>query len=200
MSAEETDNCSDAAFRSECRTEWRAIKSTLSVVMGLLQASIDGNAVIASRLAALEGGSRGRRRSGQREWICPVCEEPFAHRESFKGHVRKLTLPHTGRRNCELDPLNARHQALVAHPRYGTGDFNSRGSEFVNQLYHTIRSASSSTRSSDASHDAVRSCSTVSCMSSYIFLVMLPQIHQWLDAGALDPYVPDVHGQAPRDW
>jgi hypothetical protein len=96
-------------------------------------------------------------------WICPVCRSPFKHRESFKGHILRLKEPVAKRTHCFFDAENPVHVALLSHPRFGTGDFGSRGAAFASQFYDTVRSCSSSSRSSESSHAAV----SVVCLPSY---------------------------------
>jgi hypothetical protein len=77
------------------------------------------------------------------------------HRESFKGHVRRLTVPPTDRTHCFLDESRDDHKLLLSHPRYGDGDFASRAASFAQQLYECCKSNSTSTRTSESSHAAV---------------------------------------------
>lgn len=93
---------------------------------------------------------------GAVEWTCPVCSEGFKHRESFKGHIRRLAHPVSPGARCFLDPAVKEHRALLAHERYGNGDFDSCKAQFVQQLYDTVKSASTSRRSSESSHRQVR--------------------------------------------
>ena len=147
---------------SECRSELLEIRETLGNVVRLLQESNSSHASLSARVSDLEGKSRGQGRQGRselRDWVCPVCQEPFAHRESFKGHIRSLTLTKSERSHCAFDSHNQNHQALLSHPRYGDGDFFTRASAFAHQLYDTVKSHSSSARSSQSSHSAVRKSS-----------------------------------------
>ena len=110
-----------------------------------------------ARVADLEAG-RARHRASpyeRRDWKCPVCNQPLKHRESFKGHIRRLIVRSSDRTHCFLDIDNPAHVALLAHPRYGDGDFNARAVVFSQQLYDTVKSNSSSTRTSESSHSAV---------------------------------------------
>ena len=91
---------------------------------------------------------------GEIQWKCPVCGEDFKHRESFKGHIRRLAHPVSAGAKCFLD--SEKHRALLENPRYGGGDLESRKAQFVMQLYDTVRSASSSRHTSESSHRQVR--------------------------------------------
>jgi hypothetical protein len=66
------------------------------------------------------------------------------HRESFKGHIRKLRDPLSTSAHCFLDETNPEHQRLVPHPRYGTGTFDDRRHIFAEHFYATVRSHHSS--------------------------------------------------------
>jgi len=120
---------------------------------------ITQNADLTSRIVALEEvASRMtpvRGLHGAVQWMCPVCHEEFKHRESFKGHIRRLANPVTPGARCFLDCDNADHVALLDHSRYGDGDFASRKEQFAQQLYDQVKSASTSRRSSESSHRLV---------------------------------------------
>jgi hypothetical protein len=118
---------------------------------------IQQNATMVERIAALEQIVIGRRPSGQGDWICPVCGHHYTTLASFKGHVRRLIYPAAQRTKCFLDPNNPDHQALVSHARYGEGNFDSRSKNYALMLYETIRSNSTSTKSSEDSFSAVSS-------------------------------------------
>jgi hypothetical protein len=125
---------------------------------------ISQNADLTTRITALEGiassmSSTGRRRvdSDDESWVCPVCNEPFKHRESYKGHIRRLSLNPLDRGSrCFLDKDNEAHIALVQHARYGDGTYHSCAVSFASLLYDTVRSASTSRTSSQNSYRAVR--------------------------------------------
>ena len=130
------------------------VKSTVTEMRGL----VANNAALEARIAFLESQNRAaQEKKDQRDlkWRCPVCLEPFKHRESFKGHIMRLKDPVTARAKCFLDCENERHRELLAHPRYGGGDFESRRLCFADQFYQTVRSNSTSTRTSESSHSAV---------------------------------------------
>jgi uncharacterized C2H2 Zn-finger protein len=91
---------------------------------------------------------------GEIQWKCPVCGEVFKHRESFKGHIRRLAHPVSAGAKCFLD--SEKHRALLENPRYGEGDLESRKAQFVMQLYDMVKSASSSRHTSESSHRQVR--------------------------------------------
>ena len=123
MAVSGSANTYEDSALSECRSELSEIKVHLKNVVRLLQESNSSHASLSARVSDLEGKSRGQCRSELREWKCPVCLEQFAHRESFKGHIRSLTFPKSERSHCAFDFHNQNHQALLSHPRYGDGDF-----------------------------------------------------------------------------
>ena len=133
--------------------ELRALRQQVTSISLVVHRNDD----LEARVADLEAG-RARRRASpyeRRDWKCPVCNQPLKHRESFKGHIRRLIVPSSDRTHCFLDIENPAHRALLAHPRYGDGDFNARAVVFSQQLYDTVKSNSSSTRTSESSHSAV---------------------------------------------
>jgi hypothetical protein len=150
---------SDSLSSDGCslHSELRSIKSTLHSMMDILTASRDSTAALSDRVSELENAQASVRKSKSDavRWTCPVCWEPFKHRESFKGHVRRLTIPPTDRTHCFLDGTKADHISLLSHPRYGDGDFASRAASFAQQLYECCKSNSTSTRTSESSHAAV---------------------------------------------
>ena len=91
-------------------------------------------------------------------WICPVCKSPFLHRQSFKGHIRRLRDPIATPAHCCLDKTNPEHQRLVSHPRYGDGSFDDRRYQFAEQFYETVRSHSSAGQCWPSSLRAVGLC------------------------------------------
>lgn len=136
------------------------------------------NASLVERISALEQIVVARQPHGS--WPCPVCGHIYSHRESFKGHIRRLALPVTHRAHCFLDPNNAEHQALLSHDRYGDGDFDSRAKNFAIMLYDTVKSNSSSTMSSENSFTAVSLSSSLQALICSFAV----QIQEWLAAGS----------------
>lgn len=140
-----------------------SLKAQNDSILSQNQALLTQNLALADRVSALESqiSSRPSTASDKSQvWICPVCHEVFKHRESFKGHIRRMMFP-SERPHCFLDPLSPEHVALLAHPRYGDGPFEDRASNFKSQLYSTVKSNSVSTMSSENSFTAVRSCVTM---------------------------------------
>ena len=119
---------------------------------------ISQNEVLSARVTALELKMSAKTTCSDCSWTCPVCKTPFLHRESFKGHIRRLRDPVSTSAHCFLDENNPEHQRLVSHPRYGTGTFDDRRHQFADQFYETVRSHSSSRHSSQSSHRAVGFC------------------------------------------
>ena len=148
-------------------SELASIKSDLQEVLRRLSDAQSGNVALAARVAELEGYRYKRKSSRDNEcrWICPVCWQPFSHRESFKGHIRQLTISPTDHMHCFLSEEKLEHRILLSHPRYGDGDFKTRAAAFSSQLYDTVKSNSNSTRTSESSHSAV------SCMMLFLVAV-----------------------------
>ena len=127
------------------------------------QTLITQNANLTSRISALEDIAGSLATAGRHavdsdgDWVCPVCNEQFKHRESYKGHIRRLAQSPLSRGSrCFLDKDNEAHVILVQHARYGVGDFDSCAGAFASMLYDTVKSASTSRTSSQNSHRAVR--------------------------------------------
>jgi hypothetical protein len=120
---------------------------------------ISTTADLANRIAALEASAASANSQGGSEfdrWECPVCHSPLKHRESYKGHIRRLAqAPVDSSNRCFLDSQNPLHVALLSNARYGTGDFDSRAEIFSGLLYDRVRSATSSRTTSESSHRAV---------------------------------------------
>ena len=154
----EMDFSDDLQAGSDIHSELSSIKSSLQEVLRYLSDAQTEQASLSSRVSRLESLQRNRshsRESGNCRWLCPVCWKPFAHRESFKGHIRRLTEAPTDQMHCFLDEEKPEHRVLLSHPRYGDGDFRSRAAAFSEQLYNTVKSNSNSTRTSASSHSAV---------------------------------------------
>jgi hypothetical protein len=149
----DSDHSTDCSLHAELFS----IKTSLQEVLRCLAESQSDQASLCKRVAQLEGKNDKRSSSGGSDcrWICPVCWKPFAHRESFKGHIRRLTESPSEHMHCYLDPGKPEHVALLSHSRYGDGDFLSRAAAFSAQLYQTVKSNSNSTRTSASSHSAV---------------------------------------------
>jgi hypothetical protein len=144
----------------ELRSELVEIKTSLSELLRLFLEAQNNSSAMESRIGELETASAARKKrssSADSLWVCPVCRESFAHRESFKGHVSRLAQPKSERSHCKLDPDNTEHQKLLSDPRFGdpNGDWNERALSFGQQFYHTVKCHSVSTRSSEQSHSAV---------------------------------------------
>jgi hypothetical protein len=170
----------------DVKQELSDIKASLQQVVCMLSESHTANAALAARISMLELSASGSRSEERQKWSCPVCLKAFAHRASFKGHIRRLAIsdPTSGRNHCFLDPERPEHIALLAHPRYGNGDFKSRACAFSHQMYDTVKSNSTSTRTSESSHSAVSDILVLACDCLCIMLI-LPKIQSWLEQGAL---------------
>ena len=94
--------------------------------------------------------------SGQSElaWICPVCLTTLCDRDSFKGHIRSLAQhacnPHSWRRACHMNPLDANHQALSR--RFVGANFRECSQNFCVQYYQEVRCCTSSYDTEEQSH------------------------------------------------
>ena len=82
-------------------------------------------------------------------WMCPVCSSPFRHRDSFKGHVRKLKYS-SSRPKCVLSPSSAAHLALVH--RFSGDDFKSQAEVFRESFYSFVRAVCCAQMSEGDSH------------------------------------------------
>ena len=82
-------------------------------------------------------------------WMCPVCSSPFRHRDSFKGHVRKLKYS-SSRPKCVLSPSSAAHLALVH--RFAGDDFKSQAEVFRESFYSFVRAVCCAQMSVGDSH------------------------------------------------
>jgi|LauGreDrversion4_2_1035121.scaffolds.fasta_scaffold83145_1 hypothetical protein len=172
------DDTSDSKSHDggEIYSELSAIKTSLQQILRYLSDAQSSHEALTSRVSYLESlrdSQRSPRRGGgSGSWICPVCWKPFAHRESFKGHIRRLTESPTDHMHCSLDPERTEHVALLSHHRYGNGDFASRAASFAQQLYDTVKSNSNSTRSSQSSHSAVSNVYPVIYIAYYLLLLL----------------------------
>jgi hypothetical protein len=157
-------SCSDSSSQSsDLKHDLSEIKASLLQVVSMLAVVRDSNAALAVTHAALNTRVEQLEShvaitdpsNSRRSWVCPVCAKLFKHRESFKGHILRLKDPQSERSRCRLDPDRPDHIVLLSHPRYGHGDFPSRACSFAQQFYDTVRSNSTSTRTSESSHSAV---------------------------------------------
>ena len=83
------------------------------------------------------------------QWICPVCEETYKHKESFKGHIRKL-LYATGRSRCHLNPHNVDHRILVH--RFPGENVQQQIAAFVREFYSQVCFSCTKRDADDLSH------------------------------------------------
>lgn len=156
---ESRDLASDLSI-VELRSELSDIKSSLGAILTLLSASQSSTSALQSRMSELESehfAKKMRRSNPSSLWVCPVCRESFSHRESFKGHISRLAQPKTQRSHCRLDEDNPEHKKLLSDPRFGdaANDWDSAALSFGQQFYDTVKSASTSSRTSASSHSAV---------------------------------------------
>jgi hypothetical protein len=118
------------------------------------------HAAFTSSLSASRSRSRSRRRETQTyglSWQCPICEENFTHRESFKGHVRLCMLMQHQR--CRLCEDNPKHQLLLG--RFSCGTWGERGAAFTRAFYDQIRACTSTLDTDQQSHDHISAWLTV---------------------------------------
>ena len=95
-------------------------------------------------------------------WACPVCGKNLMHKESFKGHIRKLVYP-SKRPGCHLNPLVPQHKLFV-HRFHGI-NFYEQSREFCKELYY-------------------QTC--ISCTKRDLDDVSLSHIWAWLNAARSD--------------
>jgi hypothetical protein len=95
-------------------------------------------------------------------WTCPVCGKNLSHKESFKGHIRKLVYP-SKRPGCHLNPLVPQHQLFVH--RFDGINFYEQSREFCKEFYY-------------------QTC--ISCTKRDLDDASLSHIWAWLDAARSD--------------
>ena len=78
---------------------------------------------------------------------CPVCSQVLMHKESFKGHIRKL-VHQSSRPGCHLNPRDEDHRLLVRHFHGST--FCEQARNFCAEFYAQTRS--SCTKRDDDEH------------------------------------------------
>lgn len=93
------------------------------------------------------------------KWVCPFCEEPLLHRESFKGHIRALVY-RTSRPKCHLHPK--KHAMMVS--RFAGDSFYEKEKNFHVAFYSEVRSCCTSLDSVQQSIEHIRNWLAV-CMS-----------------------------------
>ena len=150
-----------------------ASDSTLCCIMDHLRDLSQQNAAIASRMSALEalllrpkvpfGGDAPMLNPVQVldgvKWVCPFCDEPLAHRDSFKGHIRAL-VHRTTRPKCHLHPQ--KHATMVS--RFEGDTFYKQEKSFHIAFYSEVRACCTSLDSEQQSIDHIRRWLDV-CMS-----------------------------------
>lgn len=109
-----------------------------------------------SSIIECQGEAGDARGSGlsELEWTCPVCLTTLCDRDSFKGHIRSLAQhacnPHSWRRACHMNPLDANHQALSRH--FPGDNFRECSQHFCVQYYQEVRCCTSSYDTEEQSH------------------------------------------------
>ena len=93
------------------------------------------------------------------KWVCPFCDEPLAHRDSFKGHIRAL-VHRTTRPKCHLHPQ--KHATMVS--RFEGDTFYKQEQSFHIAFYSEVRACCTSLDSEQQSIDHIRRWLDV-CMS-----------------------------------
>ena len=68
-------------------------------------------------------------------WTCPICNINLKHKESFKGHIRKLVYP-SSRPGCHLNPLEKSHGQFAR--RFNGVSFSDQAYEFCKAFYHEV--------------------------------------------------------------
>lgn len=89
-----------------------------------------------------------------KRWACPVCHETLKHKESFKGHIRKL-LYSSSRPKCHFNPQDVEHQLLVH--RFAGESFYGQSHAFSREFYAQVCFSCTKRDDDDLSHAHVSS-------------------------------------------
>ena len=108
----------------------------------------------ASHITVIQKPARRSQDGKNGNWECPVCLKSFKHRDSFKGHIFRLAHP-SSRPKCFLNPRNPDHVQMLADPRFLSDSFHGSALLFVSSFWQTVRSLSSSARTSLETHDMI---------------------------------------------
>jgi hypothetical protein len=82
-------------------------------------------------------------------WVCPICDAVLKHKESFKGHIRKL-LSASGRSRCHLNPLDVDHRIMVH--RFPGVDIQDQIAAFSREFYSQVCVSCTQRDDDDLSH------------------------------------------------
>jgi hypothetical protein len=82
-------------------------------------------------------------------WVCPICDTPLKHKESFKGHIRKL-LSASSRSRCYLNPLDTDHRIMVH--RFPGEEVQDRIAAFSREFYSQVCFGCTKRDDDDLSH------------------------------------------------
>jgi hypothetical protein len=69
-------------------------------------------------------------------WQCPICGKVLQHKDSFRGHIRKLVHSST-RPKCHLNPSDDTHKLMVA--RFAGGNFYEKAQAFCKELNSQVK-------------------------------------------------------------
>jgi len=68
-------------------------------------------------------------------WICPICDLNLKHKDSFRGHIRKLLFAKDSSR-CHLNPIDVDHCILVH--RFPGATVKEQHAAFSRELYSQV--------------------------------------------------------------
>ena len=118
---------------------------------------IDVTASIASTASSLPAPASS---VGSVSWSCPICKKSFAHRHSFKGHIRRLVKKST-RPKCFMNLRDTGHQMLV-HRFEGSG-FYEQSQAYCLRFHEFVCRAISKTRDELTSKQLVDTWLNAAC-------------------------------------
>ena len=147
------------------------VHSEVADLSALVRSQLQSVALILERLARMDAfmaQSSDVQPPGPNRWVCPVCEEPMAHRRSFKGHIKRLyefhhtelfpsglTVKQMAKHHCQLRATSKRHINLVSRFCKGPGDFPLGTKGFSKALYDQVQLLTSSDESPSGLPEAV---------------------------------------------
>jgi len=144
------------------------VQSEVAALSVLVRSQLESVALIQERLALMDAfmaQSSDVQPPGPNRWVCPVCEEPMAHRRSFKGHIKRLYEFHHSlsglsakqmeKHQCQLRATSKRHLNLVSRFCKGPGDFPLGTKGFSKALYDQVQLLTSSDESPSGLPEAV---------------------------------------------
>ena len=165
------DACMAAAADGRCertvdfdvRHFCQQVQSEVADLSALVRSQLQSVALILERLARMDAfmaQSSDVQPPGPNRWVCPVCQEPMAHRRSFKGHIKRLyefhhslsglSVKQMEKHHCQLRATTKRHLNLVSrfcNLAKGPGEFPIGTKGFSKALYDQVQLLTSSDES-----------------------------------------------------